>query len=83
MTGAPIERDAQGRYPPGSIPGWGYNWWLREFGIDPAPMTPEQRFELLARYWPEVGQGWRRKDDAGSPIPESAWTPHHPFRPAR
>jgi hypothetical protein len=29
----PVEHDAEGRLPAGSLPGWGLSWWLHEQGL--------------------------------------------------
>ena len=73
-------QDAEGRYLPGSVPGWGMSWWIHEQGITKRifqeELTMAQRIQVIARFWKAVNEGW------WPPVPREQWVgPYEPFEP--
>jgi hypothetical protein len=68
-------------YPPGSCPGWGMSWWLRERNLlDCWPdLTMQERADQMFGdhgYWAAVRDGWW-PDVRGEEYVDS----YHPFKP--
>ena len=75
----PVEHDAEGRLPAGSLPGWGLSWWLYEQGLLATweRLSMSARLEQMNDYWRAVSEGWWP-----SP-PRNEWVgSYHPWEPA-
>lgn len=74
----PVEHDAEGRLPAGSLPGWGLSWWLHEQGLLASweQLSMSARLDRMNDCWRAVSEGWWPS------LPRNAWVgSYHPWEP--